>query len=365
MKRKAISVFLALCMMISVIPLGVITATAETSGDFEYSVISEEEKTCQITKYNGMATELTIPSQLDRYTVTKIGDSAFKYCDSLTSVIIPDRVKSIGEEAFNFCTSLASMIIPNSVTSIDDFAFSFCGSLTDITIPDSVTSIGKGAFQYCISLTSITIPDSVTSIGDAAFGICTSMENIYVSLGNKNYCDIDGVLFNKAVTELNGYPAGKSEDYYIIPNGVTSIGNGAFVFCRSLTNIIIPDSVTSIGIQAFAVCTSLESIAIPDSVSNIGGNVFEECESLTAIYGYSGSRAATYASENSIPFIYFGDIDGDGIINSNDYAMLKSYFMCQSSLTEEQRMVADFDGDGAVDAFDVIALDVYLHKNKI
>lgn len=130
MKRKVISVFLALCMMISVIPLGVITATAETSGDFEYSVISEEEKTCAITKYNGTATELTIPSQLDGYTVTFIGDYAFAECTSLTSITIPDSVTRIYFAAFYSCTSLTSVTIPKSVTSIGDYAFNGCDNLT-------------------------------------------------------------------------------------------------------------------------------------------------------------------------------------------------------------------------------------------
>ena len=107
--------------------------------------------------------------------ITAIGDSAFYYCDSLTSVSIPDSVTSIGDNAFYFCESLTSVTIPDSVTAIGDEAFYSCSSLTSVNIPDSVTSIGDRAFSYCDSLTSVSIPDSVTSIGDYAFGDCSNL----------------------------------------------------------------------------------------------------------------------------------------------------------------------------------------------
>ena len=107
--------------------------------------------------------------------IIAIGDSAFYYCDSLTSVSIPDSVTSIGDEAFYSCSSLTSVNIPDSVTSIGDRAFSYCDSLTSVSIPDSVTAIGNRAFYYCDSLTSVSIPNSVTSIGDYAFGDCSNL----------------------------------------------------------------------------------------------------------------------------------------------------------------------------------------------
>ena len=107
--------------------------------------------------------------------ITAIGDSAFSYCDSLTSVSIPDSVTAIGDEAFYSCSSLTSVNIPDSVTSIGDRAFSYCDSLTSVSIPDSVTAIGNRAFYYCDSLTSVSIPNSVTSIGDYAFGDCSNL----------------------------------------------------------------------------------------------------------------------------------------------------------------------------------------------
>ena len=92
---------------------------------------------------------------------------------------IPDSVTSIGEQAFAYCTSLTSVTIPDSVTSIGGLAFYNCTSLTSLTIPDSVTSIGDSAFCNCKSLTSVTIPDSVTRIGKQAFDYCTSLTDVY------------------------------------------------------------------------------------------------------------------------------------------------------------------------------------------
>ena len=116
--------------------------------------------------------------------VTSIGNYAFTYCVSLTSITIPDSVTSIGYYAFFYCRSLTSITIPDSVTSIGNYAFFYCRSLTSITIPDSVTSIGNDAFSNCRSLTSITIPDSVTSIGNDAFYACSSLKTISLSCGS-------------------------------------------------------------------------------------------------------------------------------------------------------------------------------------
>ena len=173
--------------------------------------------------------------------VTSIGEKAFRYCDSLTSVTIPDSVTSIGNAAFCECYSLTSVTIPDSVTSIGEDAFYKCSSLTSVTIPNSVTSIGEDAFYKCSSLTSVTIGNSVTSIGDSAFSDCTSLTSV------------------------------------TIPDSVTSIGMSAFWGCHSLTSITIPDSVTSIGEYTFAYCNSLTSVTIPDSVTSIGYAAFYKC----------------------------------------------------------------------------------------
>ena len=223
-------------------------------------------------------TSINIPNS-----VTSIGDIAFCGCSSLTSINIPEGVTRIGPETFDGCSNLTSIEIPSSVTTIGDGAFEGCSSLTSIEIPSSVTSIGGGAFSNCSNLTSINIPEGVTSIGTYAFEACSSLTAININENNKNYTSENGVLFNKYKTEIICYPAGKEEKEYIIPNSVTSIGNGAFDGCSNLISINIPNSVTSIGWNVFKDCDSLTSINIPEGVTSIGAYAFEACSSLTRI----------------------------------------------------------------------------------
>ena len=215
---------------------------------------------------------LSAPGNLrGEYSIRKgvkvIGDSAFEWCDSLTSINIPNSVTTIGEGAFSNCNSLTSINIPNSVTTIGESAFWGCYSLTSINIPNNVTTIGNRAFGACFSLTSINIPNSVTTIGGGAFSNCNSLTSINIP---NNVTTIGEGAFWQcfSLTSIN------------IPNGVTTIGEKAFWECTSLTSINIPNSVTTIGEKAFWECTSLTSINIPNSVTTIGNSAFSNCRNL-------------------------------------------------------------------------------------
>ena len=211
--------------------------------------------------------------------VTSIGNTAFSMCSSLTSVVIGNSVISIGDGAFSWCSGLTSIEIPNSVTSIGEDAFTMCDSLISIEIPNSVTSIGEQAFTMCDSLISVVIGNRVTSIGEQAFTMCFSLTSIVVDSGNSKYNSRNGC--NAIIeTASNTLIAGCQNT--IIPNSVTSIGNSAFLGCAILTDIEIPNSVTSIGDKAFAL-SGLTSIEIPNSVTSIGEQAFNSCSNLTKI----------------------------------------------------------------------------------
>ncbi len=236
-----------------------------------------------------------------------IVQGAFSSCRNLTSIIIPNGVKAIGEQAFADCERLSNIEISDSVTNIGTRAFASTGYYSNhqnwvnkvlyigkhlIAAKDNINGayfIKQGtlcvsdlAFYGNLNLTNIIIPDSVISIGSLAFNKCSLLDTIIVDMNNAYYKSVDGVLFDKNVTELIVYPAGK-HGKYTIPNSVTSIAEYSFGYCNLLTGITIPNSVTNIGNEAFYGCEGLTSVTIPNSVTNIKGFTFFYCSSLKSI----------------------------------------------------------------------------------
>ena len=196
--------------------------------------------------------------------LTTIGYEAFAYCDSLTSVTIPESVTTIGNNAFWYCGNLTSVTIPESVTTIGDYAFRHCSSLTSVTIPTNTTTIGEGAFVWCESLTSVTIPNNVTTIGNGAFAACISLAEF------KGKFAADGGRCLIKDNTIIAY-ANASGTTYTIGDSVTSIGDYAFHSCSSLTSVTIPESVTTIGDHAFIYCDSLTSVYCKATTPPAGG----------------------------------------------------------------------------------------------
>ena len=182
--------------------------------------------------------------------------------------------------------SIPSTITGLPVTSIGGYALYNKTGLTSVTIPNSVTSIGYYAFLYDSSLASIMIPKSVTSIGDGAFDRCARLTAITVDGNSPAYSGVDGVLFDKSLSTLIQYPAGKAGSSYTIPNSVTSIGYEAFSTCTSLTSVTMGNSLTSIGVGAFYGCTSLTSVYFQGNAPSPANDssVFSGDNKATAYY---------------------------------------------------------------------------------
>ncbi len=294
-----------------------------------------------ITGYTGTPVNVVIPSTLGGNTVTNIGDEAFKSCNSLENISIPNSVTSIGRFAFSGCINLTRVELPDNLSNINVQAFSGCKSITSIKIPDSVESIDVAAFSGCIGLTGITIPNNVTSIGDWAFAGCKSLSSIFIpknvtSIGNNvfagtintdtmisTYCDNltyinvasdnafyssqDGILYNKNKTFLLYYPNGKTATSFAVLNGVQSIAENAFRSCNSLTGISLPSSVETIYKYAFGDCKNLNTIIINNPIVGFGNYLFSIWDKYSeyykvTIYGVKGSSVQTYADSNNILF---------------------------------------------------------------
>ncbi len=206
--------------------------------------------------------------------VVDLYQDAFRGCTSLKSVDISNGLKYITSYVFYGCTSLESVTIPSSVATIGSSAFAGCTSLESVTIPSGVKEIGSSAFDYCTTLRSVTIPSSVTSIGYGPFDYCTSLTQINVDSGNANFVSKDGVLFDSDMTTLIQFPAGRGGSY-VIPSGVTVIGEYAFAGSETLESVTIPSSVKEIRNYAFEDCASLTSVAIPSGVTSISWSAFK------------------------------------------------------------------------------------------
>ena len=261
--KRLISLLVAVCMMITMLPLSAVTAfAADTAssteqeisvGDYKYAyTVNAGGSTATITEFRGPVDpkntgpyDIDIPEKLGNYTVTVLGEDSFSTDDfdsplydihhtKIQSVTIPQCVTSIGEAAFAQCRALQSLTIDDAAISIGDWAFDECLKLTTLSLGKKITTIGDYAFDDCRILNNVTIPQSVTSIGKQAFGRCYGM------------------------------------DSFTIEDAATSIGEYAFWDCQKLETLSLGKNITTIGDDAFRSCYKLETIMLPAGLTSFG-----------------------------------------------------------------------------------------------
>ena len=315
--KRLISLLVAVCMMITMLPLSAVTAfAADTSTvrtaivdgyKYEYTINTEDD-TATITKFLGPVDlegnvdftnhgpyDINIPSELDHHSVTGLGDYSFAteengsplydiHHHNIHSVTIPESVTSIGQSAFEACFRLDSLIIKDAATSIGESAFDGCSHLTTLSLGKNITTIGDYAFQRCSYLTNVTIPQSVTSIGRQAF-----------YLTDLNTLTIKGPIKSMGYAAFAGCTNLTSLSLY---DGIQTIGEGAFINSTSLEAVTIPQSVTSIGAYAFANCSNLRTITIPEKVTTIESDTFTGCSNLESITLPAGLKSFQDKLEN-------------------------------------------------------------------
>ena len=324
MKKRVLSLLLVLLMIMSLVPTSAFAANDVVPYGVTGGYLYFDRSTGEIVDCDETVTETAIPSVIRDKEVKRIAPYAFEDCNVLKRITIPSTLTGIGEQSFTSCSALESIevdksnstyssekgvlfskdktslyvypsnkldetyTIPNSVTYVYSFAFFVNKNIKNITIPENVEAIGKAAFFGCENIERIMIPKNVESIGSAAFSSCRSLKTIDVAKDNPSYREIDGALFTSDMSILIGYPSGKTDTTYIVPNGVKYVGDWVFSECYRLVNITLPDELLIIGGSAFYACTGLKSITIPNSVKYIGGIAFELCENIQTITIPSG-----------------------------------------------------------------------------
>ena len=288
--KRLISLLVAVCMMITMLPLSAVTAfaaDAATEQEASYKgykyAYRVDDGTATITKFLGPVDpanngpyDIEIPSELGGHPVTGLGEYSFAanpydghqgnpLCSKIRSVTIQQNVTSIGDRAFDGCSALTTLSLGEKIKTIGNYAFENCTSLTGVTIPQSVTSIGYYAFEGCTHLNPLTIKGPITSMGNYAFAGSTYLTSLTL------YDDIQ------------------------------TIGNFAFLGSTSLKTVTLPKNLTSIGEYAFANCSELESITIPEKVKTINPKTFADCSKLEYIILPAGLTTFADSLENCRP----------------------------------------------------------------
>lgn len=221
------------------------STTVEMKSSKIWDFLAEDYK---IIGYHGTERDVVIPDEIDGVAVKYIGSDVFKGSD-ITSVVVPEGVRSIYNDAFASCESLTSVSLPSTLEYIMASAFEGCEKLTDITLPDGLRTLGNYAFEGCTALTAIEIPEKITSIG-----------------------------------------------------------LGVFYGCKALSQVTLPEGLVSIESYAFYGCNGLKEITIPQGVTDMDDSAFRGCYDLT-IYGYTGSAAETFAQEQGFEFVALDSVN--------------------------------------------------------
>lgn len=210
--------------------------------------------------------------------ITDILGGAFKGEYGVTEITIPDSVMSIG---WGFPESIEKVTIGSGVKVLVS-TFQGCEKLTDITLSNGLIEIDGEAFEGC-GFESILIPASVQKISRESFYDCRNLTNIEVDENSRTFSSLDGNLCSKDGKTLVLYAPGKPEKSPIIPSGITIIGERAFSYCQTITELTITDDVTDIESDAFDYCRNLKSVTFGENVKRIDYNAFSRCESLTSV----------------------------------------------------------------------------------
>ncbi|MDO4846665.1 MAG: leucine-rich repeat protein [Clostridiaceae bacterium] len=335
--KKALSIILAVIMIISVLPL---TAFAL---DMSYTDMESNgwwyryyySGYAQLSYYEGDAVNVVVPDHIGAVPVTGFTDentarilggnvksitfelqvseiptSFARNRPALESVTLPDTVARISNEAFYYCRNLSSINLPSGLKYIEDKAFYSCTSLTGLTFPSTLISIGDNAFSYCSSLKTVNFNNGLKSVGASAFSACYALESVIlpdsvIQIGNEAFFGCTSIESAVLPNNLPYVPQAMFADCFslktvTIPESVQSVQYQAFKDCYMLDNVTLPSNLRLLYDDAFRNCRALQSIYIPGSVSNIGAYAFYCCLNLQSVtIGYGLKTIGESYFENS------------------------------------------------------------------
>ncbi|MBQ4312658.1 MAG: leucine-rich repeat domain-containing protein [Clostridia bacterium] len=233
------------------------------NSDYKYNISFAGVSVC---KYIGDedTCEVVVPNRIMGLRVREIDSEAFRGCDKISDISLPEGLRVIRRHAFADCGNLKTISIPDSVTQIEPGCFEDCVSLAYVKLPKQLNGISEGLFTNCKSLKEIDMPDTMEYLRRYAFAGCESLESIS------------------------------------IPNGVRSIEYATFAECTGLRTVELSDSVEQIQSIAFIGCPSLREIYIPASVTEIGASAFD---ATITICDPSVSYAIEYAIEYGYAYV--------------------------------------------------------------
>ncbi|MDE5993963.1 MAG: leucine-rich repeat protein, partial [Oscillospiraceae bacterium] len=393
--KKILSIFLSVIIILSVCSL---PAFSLESGNYLYVI---ENGKAVITGYLGKDTRLSVPNTLGGYKVVAIGEGAFQDNKNIVSVTVGNGICEIRDNAFKSCEKLSEINLPASVirfgenaitgtayynnkfnwtvrpddlgTSTGDWTlgngqdtipwefikaskleYLYLGTVLvkcyvegTYAVKYDTTVIADGAFSGEEKFKECTLSSKTVTVGARAFKDCTSLSVVTLNDKCKIYEDafLNTALYNTQSNWKNDFlvigtravASRKNCEELVAGDGITFISNGTI----ATRNVYIPPSVQYIDIDAFSGKTSV-------------------------IYGYSGTYAESFANENGFAFvdlesIVMGDMDFDGVLTPNDYAIYYASVTCAHKMTKYEKTVADLNKDGAVDAFDVIYVQLLIN----
>lgn len=260
--KRVISLCMAVTLLFAMLPQIMLPVEAASSGICGKNLIWSLD-----------SGTLTISGTGEMYDFESRSDAPwYQYRKSINDLVIGSGVTSIGSCAFVELEKLTTIDIPSSVTRLGGLAIYLCHNIKSLTIPSSITDMAYDAIYACYGIETITIPNSVADFSSSDFSSCDSLSYIYISGEDGKYCDIDGVVYDKEITTLVCCPPGRTN--ISIPNTVTHIGAGAFDSCLNLGEIVLPEGITTIEQHAFVFMYKPTSLVIPSTVTYIDEEAF-------------------------------------------------------------------------------------------